>query len=204
MKKFIFTLVVVILLGSAGYYYLLDTGTVKLEQPTEQLRTPVDYHLLQGLGGVPIEEATKAGLKTTDYAYLRSLQPIQIAPGIELPQQVQLGGKTYDLAYEFTSTRAQDQVLEFNLLGAWSELHFGFGFKDDEGSDPEGNWAIEISLLVDGTIVFGPKRLTPTDKPAFAKVDVSGANRVTFVSKRIGGANPFNPVLVDPFVRNAK
>lgn len=192
---------VVIFLGAAGYYYLLNSGKIEFAQPEEVLRTPVDYHQLQGLGGVPIEEATRAGLVSQNYAYLRSLEPIQIAEGIELPKRVRLGGKHYDLAYEFTSTVPQDQVLEFNLLGGWEELHFGFGFKDEEGSDPNAKWAIEFSVLVDGKTAFGPERLSPVGKPAFAKVDVSGANRVTFISKRIGGANPFSPVLVDPFVK---
>lgn len=200
MRNFIIAFLIVGALGAGGYYYLLQEGKLEVPETVAIIRTPESYHMLEGVGGVPMGDATEAGLATGDYAYLRALEPIQIGKGISMPERVKLGGKSYELAYKFNSTSPRDQVLEFNLLGGWDELHFGFGFEDDEGSDPHDTWAIEFIVQVDGEAVAGAKRLTPVGKPYFTKVNVSGANRVTFVSRRIGSANPFAPVLVDPFV----
>jgi len=200
VKKFLITLIVVAILGCGTYYYMLNSGKVQLPVPEELFRTPESYHMLEGVGGVPISEAKQAGLTTAEYAYLRAMEPIQIAKGIEMPERVRLGGKSYDLAYKFNTTPPKDQVLEFNLLGNWDEVHFGFGFEDDEGSDPDKLWGIELIVQVDGEARAGIERLSPVDKPYFTKIDVAGANRITFVSRRIGSGNLFAPVLVDPFV----
>jgi hypothetical protein len=214
MRAFIITLVVVVVLGLGLAWYvqhnksayakgsiLRKTGELLTPaQPEPLLRTPQDYHLLQDQGGVPREEAEKSGLSTDSYAYLATMEPIQISKGVEQVGGISLNDKHYDFCYKFNSTPPEEQYLEFNLLGKWDELHFGFGYDDSHPSDPDNKWSIEFRAEADGKAVFGPVDLTPVDKPVFNKLEVSGVNRVTFVIRRIGFENPFTPVLVDPFV----
>lgn len=200
MSKFLVSLFIFLLVAGLAGYYAMKQGYLT-EPPVETpALTPEDYHVLGGRGGVPLAEATRAGLATDSYAYLYSMDPINSDRGISQQSGIKLGGLNYDLGYIFESRPGETQSLEFNLLGQWSELHFGFGFTDNEASDPENKWAIEFSINVDGETRYGPESLTPVDKPVFSRVDVLDANRVTFVVKRVNSSNPFAPVLVDPFV----
>jgi len=214
MRAFIITLVIVVVLGLVLAWYvqrnktsyeegslLRETGEILTPaEPEPLLRTPQDYHILQDQGGVPRAEAEKAGLVTDSYAYLAATAPIQISSGVEQVGELSLNDKPYDFCFKFNTTPPEEQYLEFNLLGKWDELHFGFGYDDAHPSDPDNKWSIEFRIETDGKVTFGPVLLTPVDRPVFNKVDVSGVNRVTFVIKRVGFQNPFAPVLVDPFV----
>lgn len=214
MRAFIITLVVVVVLGLGLAWYIQHNKTSYKEgsvlretgdlltpaKPETLLRTPQDYHVLQDQGGVPRAEAEKSGLVTASYAYLAATEPIQISKGVEQVGGVSLGDKSYDFCFKFNSTPPEEQYLEFNLVGKWDQLHFGFGFDDSHPSDPDKKWSIEFRVETDGKVAFGPLTLTPVDRPVFNEVDVTGVNRVTFVIKRVGFDNPFTPVLVDPFV----
>jgi hypothetical protein len=215
MRAFFITFLIVILLAAAVVYWLwqnagsLPEGTVleqagqavHPDQPPPPARTPDDYHVLQNQGGIPLAEATRAGLAGAGYAFLRSFEPIQISDGVAALEGVAVRAKHYDLGYQFESRPPQEQYLEFNIGGQWSELHFGFGFDDGHPSDPENKWAIDLEIQGDGAILLGPQRFSPTSEPLFTSLDVGNVNRLTFVSRRIGHGNPFAPVLLDPFLK---
>ena len=213
MRRFItLLLLVVLILGAvAAYYYYTQSAASKLippisdlvqpEPPQPPARTPQDYHILEDQGGIPKAEANRAGLTSADYAYLSAMVPTHISDGIEKVTEISVRGLNYDFCYRFNSTPPEMQSLEFNLNAQWEELHFGFGFDDAHPSDPEHRWGIELVVQVDGNDVYGPIEVTPVTDPLFAKVNVIGVHRVTFVSRRIGFKNPFAPVLLDPFVR---
>jgi hypothetical protein len=171
--------------------------------PVPPARTPLDYLILGDQGGVPKEEALRAGLTGADYAYLSAFKPTQLSEGIEPKEGVMLRGKRYDFCFQYNTRPPEMQFLEYNLNGEWDDLHFGFGFDDTQPSDPEKKWSIEFSIQCDGTVAYGPQVLTPVDKPLFARVPVKGVNRVSFICRRIGYSNPFAPVLVDPFVKKS-
>lgn len=214
MRAFLITLVVVVLAGLGLAWYLqqnageFEEGSLlgktgkylTPDEPEPVLRTPVSYHVLQDQGGIPRAEAEQAGLVTEDYTILAGTEPIQSSAGIIQVKHITVDGKPYDFSYQFGTTRPEQQFLEFNLLRKWDELHFGFGFDDKHGSDPKKNWTIEFRVETDGEVAFGPVVLTPVDEPVFTKVETTGVSRVTFVSKRIGYLNPFEPVVIDPFV----
>jgi hypothetical protein len=214
MRAFLITFVIAILLLGAGAYYFwknpdkLPEGSMaqkagealQEKEPEVPARKPQNYHLLEAQGGIPKDEAERAGLATAEYAYLRTFEPLQVTEGITETEAIVVRGLNYDFAYSFESTPPGEQYLEFNLNRNWSELHFGFGFDDNHPSDPEAKWAIELTIQADGKQIYGPQRITPVDKPIFSRIDVAGVTRVTFVSKRIGTRNPFKPSLLDPFV----
>lgn len=214
MRAFLITLIIVVLAGLGMAWYLQRNAAnyegdsllgktsdyLTPDNPEPVLRTPVSYHLLEDQGGIPRAEAEASGLVTDQYAYLAATEPIQISDGVEPASALTVGGKPYDFCFKFNTTPPEQQYLEFNLLGQWDELHFGFGFDDKHPSDPKEQWAIEFRVETDGAVAFGPIELTPVDRPEFAKVETTGVNRVTFVTKRIGYRNPFAPVVVDPFV----
>ncbi|MCH7472921.1 NPCBM/NEW2 domain-containing protein [bacterium] len=215
MRAFLITLLVCILITGAAAYYLyqnagsLQEGTLakrvavllKPEPPEIPPRAPVDYHILQDQGGVPEEEALRAGLATDEYAYLRTMQPIQISKGVAEVKRATVRGLSYGFCYRFETTPPQEQHLEMNLGGRWGELHFGFGFDDQDPYDPERDTSIQFEILADGEQVFFHESLTPNDKPIFASIPVAGVNRVLFTSRRIGYNNAYSPVLIDPFVK---
>lgn len=222
MRAFASFLVMLAIVGALGYYgltYVRDNAEKFKEgslparvgkdlRPTDPEKlpralpdAPRDYHLLEGLGGIPRATVEQMGLSTAKWAFLRALTPIQRSEGVEDFDRVSLRGKQYELGMRFTPTEAQNQYLEYSLGGKWDELHFGFGFADDEPSAPDSSNAIELQVLVDGRIAFGPQRLTPTDKPVFNRVRLTGANRVLVMSRRIGFGNNFSPVLLDPCLR---
>ena len=214
MRAFLITFVIAVLLLGGGVYYIwknadkLPEGSMarkageslQEEEPVIPARGPQDYHMLEGEGGIPRAEAERAGVATDAYAYLRAMQPILSSEGVAEVEGLAVRGLHYDFCYAFESTQPEEQYLEFNLNRQWSELHFGFGFEDSHASDPEGKWAIELTVQADGKPVFGPARVTPVDKPLFTRVDVTDVTRVTFVSRRVGARNPFKPCLLDPFV----
>jgi hypothetical protein len=171
--------------------------------PEIPARRPVDYLVLQQMGGIPQAEAERAGIATDSYAYLRTFAPLQTSQGITEVTGILLGGKSYDFCYQFNTAPPEKQYLEFNLEGKWDELHFGFGFDDTHASDPEQKWSIELTIQGDGAELMAPQLLSPVGKPYFGKVAVKGVSRVTFTSRRLGYINPFAPVLVDPFVIRA-
>lgn len=210
MKAFLITVVVALLLLAGGLWYaehnpeqLPDNVRRTLavgEDTSPPARTPQDYHLLQDQGGVPKTEAELAGLVSADYAYLAVHPTLVMDDGIEQISSARCNSKLYDFSYRFNSTQPEEQVLEFNLHGEWDELHFGFGFSDEEPSDPSGNLAIELRIQGDGRDIFGPEQITPVTEPIFTKADVRGVKHLTFISRRIGKNNPFAPLLLDPFV----
>lgn len=214
--SFLVVLVVVGAIGYAGLLYLRDnadkfrSGSLPSKlghelQPSAPAvpapRGPLDYHVLQDQGGEPLEKAQAAGLQTSEWAYLSALEPIQQSAGIEASQAVQVRGLRYDLCHTFTPEPGSDQYLEFSLGTAWDELHFGFGFSDTEPSDPTHSLAIELVIQVDGKDSFGPQRITPNDKPIFAALPVTGANRILLHCRRIGSGNQFKPILLDAFLK---
>lgn len=221
MRAFASFLVVLILVGAIGYaglIYLRDNAD-KFQQdslparigqdmrpssapPPPPASGPRDYHLLEAQGGIPLAEAEQAGLVTDKWAYLSALAPVQQSEGVQ-PAAAAVRSLNYDHSWRFASTPPQYQYLEYTLGGKWDELHFGFGFADSEPSDPSNVLAIEFSILLDGKAAFGPRRLTPVDRPAFGMLDLRGVNRLVFSSKRIGTGNYFAPLLLDPFVKAA-
>jgi hypothetical protein len=215
MRAFLVTFVIVILVLAGTAYWLwrnadrLPEGSLirtvaqllRGQPADEPSPTPEDYHLLQSLGGVPFGEAARAGLRGEDYAYLRSFEPIQASDGVQTRNGVTVRGKPYDLCFEFETRHPREQHLEFNIGGAWDELHFGCGFDDGHPSDPEGQWSIELEIKADGELILGPTELTPNVEPFFGSVRVKGVNRVTFTSRRNGYQNPFCPLLIDPFLK---
>jgi len=215
MRGFWITFVIVILLAGGVVYWLwsnadrLPEGTVlqqagqalQTEEPEPPLKTPLDYHQLELVGGIPLAEAQRAGLRGADYAYLRSFTPIQFSDGVEPVEGSVVRGKHYDLGYQFLTDPPEEQYLEFNIGGDWDLLHFGIGFDDSHPSDPEDKWAIEIEIKGDGEIIFGPYTIKPTEPPYFMQADVTGISRVVFVSRRIGRRNTFTPLILDPFLR---
>jgi hypothetical protein len=223
MRALVWFILILIFVGAvayAGYIYLQqnkdkfnkDSMPGKLAKavtptpPGEIKKTvhgPIDYNILEDQGGQPQAEAVAAGLVTDKWAYLTGLSAIQATVGVKKAHGVKVRGKTYDLCYQFNSEPPEEQYLEYNLEAKWDELHFGFGFDDSEPSEPSKEHAIELTVQVDGKPVFGPQRITPTDKPIFTMLPVKGANRVLFISKRIGTNNQFAPVLLDAFVKPA-
>lgn len=219
MRAFTSFLVVLVVVGALGYgglVFLRDNAD-KFKQdslpakvgkelrpsppPAPPASGPRDYHLLEGQGGIPRAQAEAAGLATDQWAYLQALTPLQQSEGIANAQDVTVRNQHYDFCLQYAATPAQEQYLEYQLGAKWDELHFGFGFSDLEPSDPSNSLAIELSIAVDGRTVFGPQRFTPVDKPAFAQINVTGANRAFFTSRRIGMQNRFAPILLDPFVK---
>lgn len=215
MRAFLITFLIVIVLAGGVAYWLwlnadkLPAGSVLKEageamHPDETpppARPPEDYHVLEGQGGVPLAEAKRGGLAKDDYAYLRSMQPIQMSDGVGPCEGVAVRGLHYDLGYRFATRPPQEQYLEFNIGGKWDEVHFGLGFDDSEPSDPEDKWSIEFEVQGDGKVLLEPQKIKPTTKPIFTRLDVRGINRLTFVSRRIGWRNPFAPLLLDPFLK---
>jgi len=215
MRAFLITFLIVIVLAAAVAYWLwsnadrLPEGSV-LQQAGESMhpdegpppaRPPQDYHVLEAQGGIPFAEATRGGLTHADYTYLLGLKPIQISDGVAPNQGAAVRGLHYDLGYRFESRPPEEQYLEFNVGGDWDVLHFGLGFDDSEPSDPEDKWSINFEIQGDGRVLFGPQRIKPTGDPIFTSLDVSGINRLTFVSRRVGWRNPFTPLLLDPFLK---
>lgn len=217
MRGFLITLIIVILVAGGAAWWLwqnsdkLPEGSLpqrvseKLHtEPAEiPARTPSDYHILETNGSIPLAEAERAGLSGLDYSYLRGIQPIIMSEGVGKADGFTVRGKHYDLCFSFETTPPGEQYLEYNIAGKWDELHFGFGFDDGHPSDPEGEWAIDLEIKADGEIVFGPETVKPTTDPIFTSIDVTGVNRLTFTSRRIGRNNPFAPVLVTPFLKKA-
>ena len=215
MKAFLITVVIALLLVAVGFWYAQQhpealpedmRNTLEVGQDTSPpARGPQDYHILADQGGIPRAEAERAGLQTANWAYMAAMQPLEdlSETGVEQVQSARVNSKLYDFAFQFTSTPAESQVLEYNIGGEWDVLTFGFGFADDEASDPTGRFAIEFSVQGDGTELFGPVSLTPNDLPVFTDIDVKGLRRVTFISKRVGKPNQFAPLLLDPFVKKA-
>jgi hypothetical protein len=223
MRAFASFLVVLVLVGAIGYAGLLflRDNADKLREGSlpakigKDLRAstpdgklppsgPKDYHLLEGMGGIPAEEARLAGLVTDRWAYLVALDPVQQSEGVEPVADVTVRGLHYDHCFKYKSTSPEFQYLEFSIGAKWDELHFGFGFSDTEPSDPSNALAIELTVLADGKTVYGPRRLTPVDKPSFAMLDVRGVSRIVFSSKRIAQANYFEPLLLDPFLKRSE
>lgn len=217
MRAFIITfLIAVVVAGGAAYLLWLNAdklpeGSV-LQQAGQSMhpddtpppaRTPADYHVLEAQGGIPLAEAQRAGLAGESYAYLRSFRPIQISEGVEPLNGAKVRDKRFDLGYQFLTQPPEEQYLEFNIGGNWDELHFGLGFDDSHPSDPEDKWAINFEIQGDGEILLEPTRLKPTSKPLFARIELSGVNRLTFVSRRVGYRNPFTPLLLDPFLKKS-
>jgi len=217
MRGFLITLIIVILVAGGGAWWLwqnsekLPEGSLPRQvgqklhtEPAEvPARTPSDYHVLEANGSIPLAEAERAGLNGADYAYLRGIQPIMMSEGIGAADGFTVRGKHYDLCYVFATTPPGEQYLEYNIAGQWDELHFGFGFDDSHPSDPEGEWAIDLEIKADGEIVYGPETVEPTTDPIFTSIDVTGVNRLTFTSRRVGKRNTFAPVLVTPFLKKA-
>ncbi|MCB1217609.1 NPCBM/NEW2 domain-containing protein [bacterium] len=213
MKPFLISVVVALLLVAGGFWYASRNPDALPEDLRNRMevgqdtsppaRGPLDYHILADQGGVPRSEAERAGLSSGNWAYMAALKPLEDLEqtGIEQLQSARVNGKLYDLGFRFNSTQAESQVLEYNIGGEWDTLTFGFGFSDDEASDPSGRFAIEFSVQGDGTELYGPVSLTPNDMPVFREVDVKGVRRVTFISKRVGKPNMFTPLLLDPFVK---
>jgi hypothetical protein len=210
MKAFLITVIVALVLLAAGLWYAENNPeqlpekvrqTLAVgEDTTPPARRPQDYHLLEDQGGIPKAEAERAGLVSSEYAYLAAHPTLLMDEGIEQISEVRCNSRLYDFAYRFNSTRPEQQVLEFNLHGEWDELHFGFGFSDEEPSDPSGKMAIELSILGDGKLIYGPEQISPVTDPIFAKAKVWGVKHLTFISRRVGMNNPFAPILLDPFV----
>ncbi|HES57982.1 MAG TPA: hypothetical protein ENO21_00970, partial [Firmicutes bacterium] len=158
MRAFLITLIIVVLAGLGLAWYLQRNAAsyeedsllgktsdyLTPDKPEPVLRTPVSYHVLEDQGGIPRDEAEAAGLVTDRYAFLAATEPIQISTGIEQVEHITVAGKPYDFSFKFNTTRPEQQYLEFNLLSEWDELHFGFGFDDKHGSDPQEKWAIEF------------------------------------------------------------
>ena len=212
MRKFILTLLIVVGLGLFVFFYLKANPSVvpegnpleqvvKTEEPEPIARTPQDYHIMEAEGGIPLAEVRRAGLTGADYAYLQGLGAISLSDGVEPYSGITVRGLHFDLGYIFNSVPRSPQSAEFNVGGEWDELHFGIGFDDSHASDPDHKWAIDFEVQADGKVVFGPERIDPTTDPVYAGVDVKGVHRVTFVATRVNKANPFTPVLLDPFVR---
>ncbi|MBN2083137.1 hypothetical protein JW859_13140 [bacterium] len=215
MRGFLITFLIVIIVAGAIAYWLwsnadrLPDGTVlqkagqalQTEPPEPPLQTPLDYHQLEAVGGIPLAEAERAGLRGADYAYLRSFEPLQISDGVEAVEGRVVRGKHYDLGYQCLTDPPEEQYLEFNIGGDWDLLHFGIGFDDAHASDPEDKWAIEIEVKGDGKLLFGPYTIKPTEPPYFTQVDVTDVGRIVFVSRRLGRVNPFTPLILDPFLR---
>jgi len=212
MKAFLITVVVALLLVAAGLWYAQNNPdklpedvrqTLAVgEDVTPPARGPQDYHMLQDQGGIPRAEAERAGLVSADYAYLCAYPPLRIDPGIEQISSAKCNSKLYDFSYRFNSTHPEDQVLEFNIHGEWDELTFGFGFADDEPSDPTGMLGIELIVQGDGKEIFGPELISPVTDPIFTELEVKGVRHLTFISKRVGYENGFAPLLLDPFVKS--
>lgn len=215
IKRFLITvLIVLVIAGGVGAYLYFQHGGFSLDKMPEPVRrvlehkealpparTPQTYHILEDQGGVPREEAERAGLSGDGYAYFSALTPIQCAKAVEQCQGVVVRGKTYDMCWRFNTEPGETQVLEFNTGGNYDELHFGCGFEDTHPSDPTGNLAVELSVLADGQEVFSPRQLTPDDTPLFGMAEITGAQRVTVILRRIGRRNTLAPVLLDPFMR---
>ena len=211
MKIFVTTVLIALVLVAGGFWYARQNpdklpdevrDTLEVGQDTRaDARGPQDYHILQDQGGIPRAEAERAGLITTRHAYLAAMEAIEQSEGIEQEQSIKLDSKLFDFGYRFSTTPPEMQVLEFNIQGEWDTLTFGFGFDDNEASDPTGKLAIELTVNGDGKALFGPQVISPVDEPIFTEVDVKGVRRVTFLSKRVGYNNNFSPVLLDPFVR---
>ncbi len=215
MRVFIVTFLIVLIIAGGAAWWLyssaerLPEGSViqqagqalHADTPQPAARQPLDYHILEDQGGIPLEEARRAGLIADDYAYLYGLEPIQISDGIEQLSGIQVRGRSYDLCYRFNTTPPEEQYLEYNLNSAWDELHLGIGFDDAHPSDPQDRLAIEVEIKGDGEALFGPQVFKPTSKPVFTRVDLRGVNRLTIISRRVGHRNTFAPVLVDPFLK---
>ncbi len=215
MRGFLVTLIIVLLVMGGAAWWLwqnsekLPEGSLPQQvghklhtEPAEvPARTPSDYHILEANGSIPLAEAERAGLSGSDYAYLRGIQPIMMSEGIGIADGFTVRGKHYDLCYVFETTPPGEQYLEYNIAAKWDELHFGFGFDDGHPSDPEDQWAIELEIKADGEIIYGPKTVKPTSEPLFTSIDITGVNRLTFTSRRIGQRNLFSPVLMTPFLK---
>ena len=212
MKAFLITVVVALLLLAGGLWYAQQNPDKLPDEVRHTLavgedirppaRGPQDYHMLQDQGGIPLAEAERAGLVTADYGYLSAMPPLKMDEGIEKLSAANCNGKLYDFSYRFNTTRPEEQVLEFNLHGEWDQLVFGFGFSDDEASDPSGTHGIELSVQADGKDLFGPALVSPVTEPIFTQLEVKGVRHLTFISKRVGFENNFAPLLLDPFVKN--
>lgn len=215
MRAFIVTFLIVLIIAGGVAWWLytsaegLPEGSIvqqagqalHADAPEPAARKPLDYHILEDQGGIPIEEARRAGLSGDDYVYLYGLEPIQISEGVEQLSGIRVRGRSYDLCYRFSSTPPQEQYIEYNLNDAWDELHFGAGFADDHPSDPQDRLAIEIEIKGDAEVLFGPEQVKPTSEPLFTSIDLQGVNRLTIISRRVGYQNTFAPVLLDPFLK---
>ena len=215
MRAFIVTFLIVLIIAGGAAWWLytsaerLPEGSIvqqagqalHADDPLPAAREPLDYHILEDQGGVPLEEARRAGLTTDSYAYLFGLDPIQISDGVEQLSGLRVRGRSYDLCYRFNTTTPQEQYLEYNLNGAWGELHFGVGFDDAHPSDPQDRWAIEFEIKGDADVLFGPEQVKPTGEPVFTSISLQGVNRLTIISRRVGHQNTFAPVLLDPFLK---
>lgn len=215
MRKLLSWLVALLIIGVGGLvlWQLLGRPApgMPLEQSVERYinppatpppaRGPQDYHVLQDQGGIPKEEALRAGLAGAGYSYLRNMTPIQISEGVGQTDGITVRGKRYDLCYRFETPPPSEQYLEYNLGAKWDTLEFGFGFTDAEPSDPSGKWAIVLEIQLDGKPAYTSPELKPTDKPLFMSLPVTGMNRLLIVVRRIGMQNLFGPILLDPFLK---
>lgn len=175
-------------------------ASVNQPPPGAGVKAPVNYHILEDQGGVPLSEAMRSNLKGSGYAYLRSLVPAQMSDGVDMNNSATVRTHRYEIGYKFETRDVEKQYLEFSLQDAWDELHFGFGFDDNSPSDPEGKLKIELTVLVDGNPAYVSSQISPNDEPVFTSVNVRGARRVIFEVRRIGYNNLFTPLLLDPFL----
>jgi hypothetical protein len=215
MRGFLIALIVTVILAAVVAYVLWDQAAslpkgslarklgeeMRAKPPEPVLRKPLDYHILQDQGGIPLAEAQRAGLVTSAYAYLRGLTPVQQSDGVGPLEAATVRGKRYELGYGFESRPPEKQYLEFNIGGKWHELDFGFGFDDAQPSDPTGKLAIELTVELDGRVAYTSPPLDTNKEPVFTSLDVSGVRRVIFCVRRIGYNNLLAPVLLDPFLK---